>query len=116
MAVARPRKAAATGEELQIALATLQAHLSEVNEQACFDLNRPQRLREELPIQLNVGRPSQATRSSLSSEQDRTVELIVRLFGQIAWQLPPTSDAQTLLWELQLPMLRMALIDHGFCE
>ncbi len=106
----------ATDEELQIALATLQAHLSEADEQTRFDLNRPQRLREELLIQLNVGRSSQTTRASLSSEQDDTVELIVRLFGQIARQLPPTSDAQTLLWDLQLPMLRMALVDHGFSE
>lgn len=111
-----PESSAVTDEELQIALATLQAHLSEADKQARFDLNRPQRLREELLIQLNVGRPSQATRASLATEQDDTVELIVRLFGQIAQQLPPTSDAQTLLWDLQLPMLRMALIDHGFSE
>lgn len=105
-----------TGEELQIALATLQEHLFQVDERTRFDLNRPQRLREELLIQLNVGRPAQTARASLSTEQDDTLELIVRLFGQIARQLPQSSDVQSLLCDLQLPMLRMALIDHGFFE
>lgn len=107
---------AVTDEELQAALAALQAHLRDADEETRIDLNRPSRLREELLIQLSVGRPGQAARASLSSEQDDTVELIVRLFGQIARQLPPASDAQTLIRDLQLPMLRMALIDRGFSE
>jgi hypothetical protein len=113
---ATPESSTVTDEELQAALAALQAHLREADERTRFDLNAPSRLREELLIQLNVGRPGQAARASLSSEQDDTVELIVRLFGQIARQLPSSSDAQTLLRDLQLPMLRMALTDRGFSE
>lgn len=105
-----------TGEELQVALAALQEHLFQVDERTRFDLNRPDRLRLELLIQLNVGRPAQAARVSLSAAQDNTVELIVRLFGQIAQQLPQSGDVQSLLSNLQLPMLRVALMDHGFFE
>lgn len=104
------------GEELQAALAALQEHFFQMDERTRFDLNRPQRLRQELLIQLNVGRPSQAARVSLSAAQDNTVELIVRLFGQIAQQLPQSGDVQSLLCDLQLPMLRVALMDHGFFE
>lgn len=105
-----------TGEELQVALAALQEHLFQVDERTRFDLNQPHRLRQELLIQLNVGRPAQAARVSLSASQDNTVELIVRLFGQIAQQLPQSNDVQSLLCDLQLPMLRVALMDHGFFE
>ena len=108
--------ASITGEELQVALAALQEHLFQVDERTRFDLNRPDRLRQELLIQLNVGRPAQAARVSLSAAQDNTVELIMRLFGQIAQQLPQSSDVQSLLCDLQLPMLRVALMDHGFFE
>jgi hypothetical protein len=108
--------ASITGEALQVALAALQEHLFQVDERTRFDLNRPHRLRQELLIQLNVGRPAQAARVSLSAAQDNTVELIVRLFGQIAQQLPQSSDVQSLLCDLQLPMLRVALMDHGFFE
>jgi hypothetical protein len=110
------QSAPAIGEELQVALAALQEHLFEVDERTRMDLNRPDRLRQELLIQLNVGRAAQAARVSLSAAQDNTVELIVRLFGQIAQQLPQSSDVQSLLCDLQLPMLRMALMDHGFFE
>ena len=105
-----------TGEELQVALAALQEHLFQVDERTRSDLNRPHRLRQELLIQLNVGRPALAARVSLSAAQDNTVELIVRLFGQIAQQLPQSDDVQSLLCDLQLPMLRVALMDHGFFE
>lgn len=108
--------ASIAGEALQMALAALQEHLFQVDEQTRFALNRPDRLRQELLIQLNVGRPAQAARVSLSAAQDNTVELIVRLFGQIAQQLPQSSDVQSLLSDLQLPMLRVALMDHGFFE
>lgn len=107
---------AVTPEQLQIALAALQEHLSQADERTRLDVNRPQRLREELLIQLNVGHPVLATRVSLSAAQDDTVELIVRLFGRIAQQLPQSSAAQSLLFDLQLPMLRVALTDHGFFE
>lgn len=110
------RGSVVTDEELQVALAALQGHLTQVDERTRIDLNQPQRLREELLIQLNVGRPAQATRASLSTRQDDTVELIVRLFGQIAQRLPQTNDALSLLCDLQLPMLRVALIDHGFFD
>ena len=107
---------AVTPEQLQIALAALQEHLSQADERTRLDVNRPQRLREELPIQLNLGHPVPATRVSLSAAQDDTFELIVRLFSQIAQQLSQSGAAQSLLFDLQLPMLCVALTDHGFFD
>lgn len=107
---------AVTDEELQIALAALQEHLSQADERTRFDLSHPQRLREELLIQLTVGCPVQTPRACLSIEQDDAIEMIVRLFGKIAQQLPQTGDARSLLCDLQLPMLRIALADHEFFE
>ncbi len=103
---------AVTDQELQAALAVLQDHLIQMDEQTRIELNQPRRLREELLIQINVGRPEQAMRAILSTEQDDTLALIMRLFGQMTQQLPQTNHALLLLYDLQLSTLRVALIDH----
>ncbi len=102
--------------ELQAALVALQEHLVLADEQDRLALRDPQHLREELLIQLNVGRSSDVARAILTTEQDNAVEMIVRLFAQIAQQLPQNHEAQSLLANLQLPMLRAALNDHRFFE
>ena len=105
---------AVTDEELQAALAALHEHLIGPTGQAPPDQHRS--LHEELLIQLGVARPAHAPRAILSAAQDETMELIARLFQQIAQQLPPDSDARSLLDGLQLPMLRAALADPQFFE
>jgi len=102
--------------ELQAAVVALQEHLVQANEQARLALRDPQRLREELLIQLTVGRRGDAVRAILSTGQDDALEVIARLFEQISRQLPQSNDAQTMLGNLQLPMLRAALHDHRFFE
>lgn len=103
-----------TDEELQAALAALHEHLTRPAGQTPPDRHRS--LHEELLIQLGVARPVHAPRAILSAAQDETMELIARLFRQIAQQLAPDSDAQSLLDGLQLPMLRAALADPQFFE
>ncbi|HVC16756.1 MAG TPA: DUF1631 family protein, partial [Rhodanobacter sp.] len=103
-----------TDEELQAALTALHEHLTRPAAQTPPDQHRS--LHEELLIQLGVARPVHAPRAVLSAAQDETMELIARLFRQIAQQLPPDSDAQSLLDGLQLPMLRVALADPQFFE
>jgi len=103
-----------TDEELQAALAALHEHFTRPAGQPHPEHRRS--LHEELLIQLGVARPAQAPRAVLSAAQDETMELITRLFQQIAQQLPPDSDAQLLLDRLQLPMLRTALADPQFFE
>jgi hypothetical protein len=102
--------------ELQVASSALQDYLVKADEQARRALQDPQRLREELLIQLNVGRSGDASHTTLSTEQDDALEMIARLFAQMAQQLPPSREAQTLLGNLQLPMLREALDDPRFFE
>ncbi|MFA6229710.1 MAG: DUF1631 family protein [Rhodanobacter sp.] len=102
--------------ELQVAVAALQEHLVQADEQHRLALRNPQRLREDLLIQLAVGRRRDAPRATLSTEQDDALEMIARLFEQMVQQLPPGSEAQTMLGNLQLPMLRAALHDHLFFE
>ncbi len=111
-----PASGTVSNAELQVALAALQEYLVQADEQARCALRDPQHLREELLIQLNVGRAGDATRAILGTEQDDALEMIARLFGQIAQQLPRSREAQTLLGNLQLPMLRVALNDHRFFE
>lgn len=102
--------------ELQVALAALQEYLMQADQQALCAFLDPQHLREELLIQLNVGRSGDAVHAILGPEQDDALEMIARLFRQIAQQLPRSREAQTLLGKLQLPMLRVALNDHRFFE
>ncbi len=108
--------AAVSNAELQAALLALQEHLMQADEQHRLALRDPQRLREELLIQLAVGRRSDSSRATLSTEQDDALEMIARLFRQMAEQLPTGCEARTLLGNLQLPMLRAALHDHLFFE
>jgi hypothetical protein len=107
---------AASEDELQFALGALQQHLSQVTDHASRELRSAARLREELLAQLNIGKPPGAPRTQLSSEQGDTVELVARLFEQVGQQLQHGGNAQGLLSDMQLPVLRMAVADHSFFE
>ncbi|WP_255436876.1 DUF1631 family protein, partial [Rhodanobacter sp. PCA2] len=107
---------AATPDELQAALGALQQHLAQVTDQASRELRSAQRLRDELLLQLNAGKPAGAVATGLSPEQDDTVELVAMLFEQIGRQLHHGPHARSVLSDLQLPMLRMAVNDRGFFD
>lgn len=102
--------------DLQIALAALQEYLVQADEPSRRAMRDPQHLRQELLIQLNVGRSGDAAHANLSAEQDDAWEMIARLFAQIAQQLPQSREAQSLLSNLQLPMLRAAVNDPRFFQ
>jgi hypothetical protein len=112
----RTASRAASEQELQSALGALQQHLAQVTDQAGRELRSAARLREELLAQLNFGKPGDAPRTQLSDEQGDTVELVARLFEQLGHQLQQGGNAHHLLSDLQLPVLRMAVADHGFFE
>jgi hypothetical protein len=105
---------AATPGELQLALDALQLHVSDVAENARRELLSAQALRDELLTQLNAGRPEGAAQMHLSDEQGDTVELVAMLFEQMDRQLQHKGNAHSLLGDLQLPLLRMAVADQGF--
>jgi hypothetical protein len=105
---------AATPEELQLALDALQLHVSDVADQARRELLSAQALREELLTQLNTGKPAGANQTHLTEEQGDTVELVAMLFEQLGGQLQRSGSAHSLLSDLQLPLLRMAVADQGF--
>ncbi|NUS38656.1 MAG: DUF1631 domain-containing protein [Lysobacter sp.] len=52
--------------------------------------------------------------ASLTREDNDTFELLGMLYGQIEREVKPESAAATLLRELQLPLLRVALQDRAF--
>ena len=106
----------ASTEELQEALSALQQHLGQVTDQASRELRSAARLQEELLAQLNAGNSGNAPRAQLTGEQGDTVELVAMLFEQLGKQLQQGSSASNLLGNLQLPVLRMAVADHGFFE
>ncbi|WP_267224633.1 DUF1631 family protein [Dyella silvae] len=105
---------AATSEELQLALDALQLHVSDVATQAQRELRSAQALRDELLTQLNTGKPAGSAQTHLSDEQGDTVELVAMLFEQLGHQMQRNSNAHSLLGDLQLPLLRMAVADQGF--
>jgi hypothetical protein len=107
---------AATPDELQTALGALQQHLAQVTDQASRELRSAQRLRDELLLQLNAGKPEGAVPTRLSAEQDDTVELVAMLFEQIGRQLHHGPHARSVLDDLQLPMLRLAVTDRDFFD
>jgi hypothetical protein len=107
---------AASEDELQSALGALQQHLAQVTDHASRELRSAARLREELLAQLNFGKPEGAPRTQLSGEQGDKVELVARLFEQLGQQLQHGGNAKTLLSDLQLPVLRMAVADRTFFE
>ena len=113
---AQPAGRAASEDELQLALSALQTHLVDVTDQASRELRSAQRLREELLAQLNAGKPADAPKTQLSSEQGDTVDLVAMLFEQLGQQLQGGTNANALLGNMQLPMLRMAVADKGFFE
>jgi hypothetical protein len=115
-ALGQPVGRAASEDELQSALGALQQHLAQVTDRASRELRSAARLREELLAQLNIGKPKDAPRTQLSGEQGDTVELVARLFEQLGQQLQHGGSASNLLSDLQLPVLRMAVADHGFFE
>jgi hypothetical protein len=104
----------ATQDELQTALGALQQHLAQVTDQASRELRSAQRLRDELLQQLNVDKPPGTAPTQLSAEQDDTVELVAMLFEQIGQQLHHGPQARSVLGDLQVPMLRMAVSDREF--
>ncbi|TAL88780.1 MAG: DUF1631 family protein [Rhodanobacter sp.] len=106
----------ASEDELQLALGALQQHLAQVTDHASRELRSAGRLREELLAQLNLGQPADAPRTQLSSEQGDTVELVAGLFEQLGQQLQHGGNARSLLHNLQLPVLRVAVADHSFFE
>ena len=106
----------ASEDELQLALGALQQHLAKVTDHASRELRSAARLREELLAQLNLGKPSGAPLTQLSSEQGDTVELVAGLFEQLGQQLQHGGNARGLLSNLQLPVLRAAVADHSFFE
>lgn len=112
----QPVGRAASEQELQSALGALQQHLAQVTDRAGRELRSAARLREELLAQLNFGKPADAPRTQLTDEQGDTVELVARLFEQLGQQLQRGGNASNLLSSLQLPVLRMAVADHGFFE
>jgi hypothetical protein len=112
----QPHARAASADELQAALGALQQHLAQVTDHASKELRSAARLREELLTQLNLGKPAGAPPTQLSGEQGDTVELVARLFEQVGQQLQHGGNAQGLLSDLQLPVLRMAVADRDFFE
>ncbi|MDR3447285.1 MULTISPECIES: DUF1631 family protein [unclassified Dyella] len=104
----------ATPEELQLALDALQLHVSDVADHARRELLSAHALREELLGQLNAGRPDGSTHMQLTDEQGDTVELVAMLFEQMDRQLHHQGNAHSLLGDLQLPLLRMAVADQDF--
>lgn len=105
---------AATPEELQLALDALQLHVSDVADNARRELLSAQALRDELMTQLNAGRPQGSAQMHLTAEQGDTVELVAMLFEQMDRQLHHQGNAHSLLGDLQLPLLRMAVADQDF--
>ncbi|RDI98492.1 DUF1631 family protein [Dyella solisilvae] len=110
----QPAGRGATPEELQLALDALQLHVTDVADQAQRELRSAHALREELISQLNTGKPAGAAQTHLTDEQGDTVELVAMLFEQLGHQLQRKGNAHSLLGELQLPLLRMAVTDEGF--
>ncbi|WP_130619791.1 DUF1631 family protein [Dyella amyloliquefaciens] len=104
----------ASPEELQLALDALQLHVSDVADHAQRELRSAHALREELITQLNAGKPAGASQTHLTAEQGDTVELVAMLFEQLGHQLQHEGSAHSLLGDLQLPLLRMAVADKGF--
>ena len=107
---------AASADELQLALSAVQQHVSAISDNASRELRSAQRLREELLIQLNAGKPAGAPLTQLSPEQGDTVELMAMLFEQLNRQMRQGSSAQGVLSDLQVPMLRMAVADRNFFD
>ncbi|MHA6205128.1 DUF1631 family protein [Dyella soli] len=105
---------AASPEELQLALDALQLHVTDVTDHASRELRSAQALRDELLSQLNAGKPVGMGQTHLSDEQGDTVELVSMLFEQLGQQLQRNGNAHSLLGDLQLPLLRMAVADKGF--
>lgn len=112
----QPVGRAASTDELQAALGALQQHLAQVTDQAGRELRSAQRLRDELLTQLNLDKPAGVPRTQLTGEQGDTVELVAMLFEQLGQQLQRGGNAQALLGNLQLPVLRMAVADKNFFE
>jgi hypothetical protein len=110
----QPTGRPASPEELQLALDALQLHVSDVTDHAQRELRSAHALREELISQLNTGKPAGASQTHLTDEQGDTVELVAMLFEQLGHQLQHEGSAHSLLGDLQLPLLRMAVADKGF--
>lgn len=102
---------AATPEQVQSSLAQLQQHFNErADDAGVFPFAQIKRsLLAQLQQQAPDDKPVQ-----LSSEQGDTVDLVGMLFEQIAQEVRPQSPGGSLLAQLQLPLLRVAIQDQGF--
>lgn len=72
-----------------------------------------QELRRELLLQLRQEAPD-GVAPQLSGEQGDTLDLVGMLFEHIAQEVRPQTPGGSLLAQLQLPLLRVALQDQGF--
>lgn len=106
----RPEPAAATREQLQTpdvvnALGRLREGASSASTRSLLDIK--QALLAQVRQQSGRG-------ASLTREDSDTFELLGMLYGQIEREVRPESAASSLLRELQLPLLRVALQDRAF--
>jgi len=106
----RPEPAAGTREQLHTpdvvgALGRLREGASPATTRSLLDIK--QALLAQVRQQRGRG-------ASLSREDSDTFELLGMLYGQIEREVRPESQASTLLRDLQLPLLRVALQDRAF--
>lgn len=103
----------ASAGQVQRALLAVQQQL----EQHPDPVGRPRSapwLRDALQRQLDADQPVGAAPLQPEPEHDDILELIARLFEQLARQLPPGDPALPFLGALQLPLLRLAIADREF--
>jgi hypothetical protein len=106
----RPEKAAGTREQLPTnelvgALGRLREGATPATTRSLLDIK--QALLAQVRQQRGRG-------ASLTREDSDTFELLGMLYGQIEREVRPESQASTLLRDLQLPLLRVALQDRAF--
>lgn len=107
----------ATQEELDEALTALQQRPSLIPGHVDRAPAGAARLRQALQGMLNRGdNGASPTRLRLGDTHDDVVELVASWLVQVAAPLRAGGAARALLGQLQLPLLRMALADHGFFE
>ena len=102
-------------EQLQQILAALHEPLTRATQRLAAE-GQALHLREQLLTLLNASGHASAPPVTLSNGQDDTVQLVALLFEQMAAATRRDSHAYHLLGEWEIPLLRMALADHGLFE